>query len=226
MCLMSFLRVSCVAAAVYTAAISAFAQGQPNRLNPYTPSPVAAVTSSTPSLPVVERNAVKPSAATDRSTSFSATDIYRIGSGDVIFINITNSLTGKGYYQVRPDGTIDFPLAGERVIASGKTADAVARMLESSITLYRQPKVEVRIREYASHRVTLLGLVSNGGTRFIQREALPFYVICADAGINPAAKKVAIRDGRSKVITTYDLRHPDTANIVINAGDEMEFIGS
>src|SRR6476620_9996357 len=51
-----------------------------------------------------------PSAADlSRSTAYSPTQIYRIGVGDVLYINIVNSSNGKGFYTVRNDGTIDYP---------------------------------------------------------------------------------------------------------------------
>jgi hypothetical protein len=160
------------------------------------------------------------------SFAYSATQTYRIGVGDVLHVNIINSSNGRGFYPVRLDGTIDYALAGDNIVVAGLTVEAVGQMLASSIRLYRDPKVEVKIREYASHRVVVSGLVSNGGVRYIQREAVPLFVIYADADVNPRATKLAIRDGRTNAVKTYDLHDPNTANIVVNTGDELDFLGT
>lgn len=228
MCLISFQMRALLIACFFIAAASVSAQN-PQRNNPYTPSPVAVsqVTppkaSYIPASVKVEQSRNASPKSSDRSVSFAATDIYRIGAGDVIHIDITNSPNGHAFYQVRSNGTIDFPLAGENVTVAGKTTEAVEKMLESAITLYTHPKVKVKVREYASHRVTLSGLVSNGGAIFIRREAVPLYVICADAGVNPKASKVTVRDGRTNAVNTYDLRDANTGNVVINSGDWVEF---
>jgi protein involved in polysaccharide export with SLBB domain len=162
----------------------------------------------------------------DRSISYSPTQIYRIGVGDVLYINILNSSDAKGFYSVRNDGTIDYALAGDNIVAQGRTPEALGKMLASGITLFRHAKVEVRVREYASHRILLSGLVSNGGVLYLQRESIPLFVICAGAEVNPKARKVAIRNGRTNAVSTYDLRDPNTLNVVINPGDELDFLAS
>jgi hypothetical protein len=98
-------------------------------------------------------------------------------------------------------------------------------MLESAISLYASPRLEVKVREYASHPIVISGLVENGGTRYIQREAVPLFVICADAGVNSQAKKVTIRSRRAQTPQTYDLSDPKTAEVIVETGDELEFQG-
>lgn len=188
------------------------------------PQVVARVAPDT--VPVRTSSAPARTPDTDRSVSHPATSIYRIGVGDVLYINIVSTTNARGYYPVRTDGTIDYPLAGDNVVAAGLTCEALERMLASSISLYREPKIEARIREYASHRIVISGLVSNGGVRYIQREALPLFVICADAEVNSKATQVIVRDGRTNAVRTYDLHNPNTPNIVINTGDELEFVGA
>jgi len=154
------------------------------------------------------------------------TQVYKVGPGDVLFIDLTNSQNGKGYYSVLEDGTVDFGLSGEKIIVNGKTPDEIARVLESRITLYRDPRVEVRVREFASHNITVSGLVSNGGRQYIQREAVPLYVVRAQADVNSRATKVIIRSRTLGVATTYDLNSAVTENILIRPGDDIEFTQS
>jgi protein involved in polysaccharide export with SLBB domain len=194
---------------------------------------IPALAQDTTNLAVAPRDAIARNtphqltgSSNEEARPLPATDIYRIGIGDVLYINILNSSNGKGFYPVRLDGTIDYALAGDSVVVAGRTADEVDRMLSSSIRLYQNPKVEVKIREYGSHRIVLSGLVSNGGVRYIPREAVPLFVVCADAGVNPKAARLLIRGGRSNDVRTYDLRDPETADIVVQAGDELDFLGS
>ncbi len=212
MCLISSIRILPVITGVFLAvAVS----GQSlSRNDPYTPSPVAIKTAS-----FKTAETVKP-APLARDTQ-----VYKVGPGDVLFIDLTNSQNGKGYYSVLQEGTIDFGLSGEKMIVNGKTPDEIARALESRITLYRDPHVEVRIREFASHNITVSGLVSTGGRQYIQREAVPLYVVRAAAEVNPRATKVIIRS-RSNTAGTYDLRSPATDDILIRQSDDVEFTQS
>jgi protein involved in polysaccharide export with SLBB domain len=213
MCLISSIRSLPVLAALFLATV---VSGQSlSRNDPYTPSPMAIKTASY----------TTPDAA-GSPLSNRETQIYKVGPGDVLFINLTNSQNGTGFYPVLQDGAIDFGLSGEKLIVIGKTPDEIARVLESKITLYRDPQVEVRVREFASHNITVSGLVSNGGRQYIQREAVPLYVVRAAADVNPRASKVIIRSRTLGVASTYELNSAATENILIRAGDDIEFTQS
>jgi len=219
MCLISTIRVlPVIAGLLLTTAI--YGQSVASRNNPYTPSPSSAGRDTIAS---VSYNRIEKPRI---STLPAETQVYKVGPGDVLFINLTNSLNGKGYYSVLQEGTIDFGLSGERIMVNGKTPDDIARILESRISLYRNPRVEVRVREFASHNVIVSGLVSNGGRLYIQREAVPLFVIRATAEVNPRATKVTVRSMIRGTVTTYDLRAATTDDILIRAGDDIEFTRS
>jgi protein involved in polysaccharide export with SLBB domain len=212
MCLISSIRFLPVLAGLF---LTTVVNGQSvSRNDPYTPSPVAMKTSYKTS------ETVAPVALSRE------TQVYNVGPGDVLFINLTNSQNGRGYYSVLQDGTIDFGLSGEKLMVNGKTTSEIARVLESRITLYRDPRVEVRVREFASHNITVSGLVSNGGRQYIQREAVPLYVVRAQADVNPRATKVIVRSRTLGTATTYDLRSALTENILVRTGDDIEFTQS
>jgi protein involved in polysaccharide export with SLBB domain len=148
---------------------------------------------------------------------------YKVGVGDVLFVDLKNSPQGSGYYTVRRDGTIDYPLAGENVLVADQTAGFVAEMLAAGITLFPNPRVEVKVREYVSHQITVSGMVERPGNKVIQREAVPLYVIRAEAGVDVMAMKVSVKRTPDAKAETYDLRKPDTDNILIYAGNSVEF---
>lgn len=235
-------------------ALGAFSQSSDGRSrnNPYSPSPKGKVVQAPPANSsgpkgdgsvsfVMERGSAQPAvaennrpsiaqatfkiakAAEDRS--LSPTEIYKIGAGDVLYIGLQNSSQGSGYFTVRADGTIDYPLAGENVKVTDQTVEIVEENLASAITLFKDPAVEVKVRQYASHRVKVGGLVDNAGEKFLQREAMPLFAIRAEAGANPKATRVAIRRGDSQNMEVHELNDPKTEALLIRSGDNVEFTG-
>lgn len=151
------------------------------------------------------------------------TEIYLVGPGDVLFINLRNAPNGAGYYTVRSDGSIDFPLAGENPSVLHKTTAQIEDLLSKATTVYSSPQIEVRVREFASHKITVLGMAERVGERFLQREALPLFVIRTDALVSSAAKEVHIRREDRTKLETYDLRDEKTGDVLVFAGDSVEF---
>lgn len=156
--------------------------------------------------------------------AMSPTEIYKVGAGDILFIGLRNAAQATGYYTVRPDGTIDYPLAGENVHVADQTVEAVEEFLAGSITLFKDPQVEVKVRQYGSHKVSVSGLVDNAGEKFLQREAMPLFAIRAEAGTSPKATKVSIRRGTQRP-EILDLSDPKTENTLVHPGDAIEFLG-
>jgi len=151
--------------------------------------------------------------------------IYKIGVGDVLYVNLKNSAQASGYYTVRPDGTIDFPLAGDHVVVAEQTIDAVEESLVSGITLFPDPQVEVKVRQYGSHQIKVSGLVDNAGEKNLQREAIPIFVIKADAIVSQKATKVLITRAPLLKAEAYDLRDAATDNVLVYPGNSVEFAG-
>ena len=204
------------------------------RNNPYSPSParktatdsaVTAVSSET-DLSADARVAItRGNERKGRPTGTGSllTEVYKVGVGDVLLVDLKNSSQGSGYYTVRANGTIDYPLAGENVPVVDKTADAIKTMLRSAITLFPDPDIDVTVREYCSHRATVSGMVNNSGGRSLQREAIPMFVIRADAVVDPKATMAVIIRGSGNATESYDLHDKDTDNVLVYPGDTVEF---
>jgi protein involved in polysaccharide export with SLBB domain len=154
--------------------------------------------------------------------SLAPTENYRVGVGDILFINLQNSSKGSTYFTVLNDGTIDYPLAGEMVPVTGMTTDEIEDFLREKIKLYENPLVSVKVREYSSHKISVLGLVEKSGERFIQREAVPLFVVRAEAVVQSKASRVIIRRADSRV-ETFDLKDEKNENLLIFPGDIVEF---
>ena len=215
--------------------------------NPYFPSPVAKAKQDEPQRVPATTKVVQPlvAAVAKQDTQIdirpsvtqqtyqpaktiteqpaSSTDIYRVGVGDVIFINLKNAANSSGYYTVRENGMIDFPLAGEKIVVTGRTANEIAEMLASGITLYPDPRVEVKVREYGSHKIRVSGMVEFQGETSLQREAIPLYVICAQAGVEPKATKALVRRTDLGKVETFDLHDGASDKVLIYPGNSVEF---
>lgn len=223
-------------------AISAQENSPRGKQNPYSPSPGKNAKTQPPAIPQEiafrtqddsapkqeERPTVAQStfniAKTASVKTLPPTEVYKVGVGDVLFINLKNSPRASGYHTVRPDGTIDFPLAGEHVVVADQTVESIEEIIASSITLYTDPQIEVRVREYGSHRIAVSGRVERAGEKNLQREAIPLFVIRAEAMVDPTATKVRITRAPLLKAETYDLRDPKTEDVLIYPGNSVEFI--
>lgn len=161
-----------------------------------------------------------PPAAED----FSLSSIYRVGVGDVLDIRLLNSFTPRStLYSVIEGGLIDLPVAGGPIAVAGLTTEEIQRRIASELkrrAVEEGARVSVGVRQYASHSVIITGLVSNPGTRFLRREAVPLYVIMAEAQARLDAGRVAImRLGTEKHV--IDLSDPSALNFMIRPGDML-----
>lgn len=219
--------------------ISVFSQSNDgHRNNPYLPSPMTKVKQAEPpqvSIPKVVRPEtaveIRPAVARLTNAEFkksdlspiSPVDIYKIDVGDIIFINLKNAPNSSGYYTVKTNGMIDFPLAGEKIVVAGHTTDEVSRMLAAGITLYADPQVQVKVREYRSHKIAVSGMVDQSGESSLQREAVPLYVICAQSGVDAKATKAVVHRADISKVEIFSLHEANSDKILIYPGTLVEF---
>jgi|GEM_PF-1764749 len=146
------------------------------------------------------------------SVTAQPTEIYKIGAGDVLDIRLLNSASKEStLFTVLESGAIDYPLAGqEPVQVAGLTADEIGELLKEKVKLYENPEIAVTIRDYASHTVSVLGLVEKPGTKALRREAIPLYVILAEAIPHQTANKATILRGVDKQTLTVNLEDNET----------------
>lgn len=156
------------------------------------------------------------------TASIAPTEIYKVGTGDVLFINLQNAAKASSYYTVLNDGTIDYPLAGAMVQVGGRTVDEIEELLREKIKLYENPQISVKVREYGSHPINVLGLVETPGEKNIQREAVPLFVIKAEAVVQSKATHAIIKRANSHTETLV-LKDTNSDNVLIFPGDIIEF---
>jgi protein involved in polysaccharide export with SLBB domain len=135
------------------------------------------------------------------------TNLYRVGPGDVLDIRLLNAATREStLFTVMAGGLLEYPLAGEPIQAAGLTTDEIDQRLTSKIKLYDNPQIVVSVREYTSHSVIVSGMVNDPGTKMLRREAMPLYVVLAEAQLKPEAGRATIMraDGQSVMVNLSD----------------------
>jgi protein involved in polysaccharide export with SLBB domain len=147
------------------------------------------------------------------------TSIYRVGVGDVLDIRLLNAATREStLFTVMAGGLLEYPLAGDPLQVAGLTTDEIDERLTAKIKLYDKPQVVVSVREYASHTVIVAGLVNDPGTKVLRREAMPLYVVLAEAQLKPEAGRATIMraDGKSLEVNLTD---PKATTTIVLPGD-------
>ena len=193
-----------------------------------TPLAASGANASTSDAPVKTVTTV-PGAAPATNTAANATaaavkapapeSIYRIGAGDVLDIRLLNAQTREStLFTIMPGGLLEYPLAGEPLQVGGLTTDEIGARLTASIKVYEKPQVVVSVREYVSHSVIVTGLVSDPGSKALRREAVPLYVVLAEAQPRPDAGRATIlRPGGQSIVV--DLSDTKEAAALVFPGD-------
>ncbi|HEV7645338.1 MAG TPA: polysaccharide biosynthesis/export family protein [Pyrinomonadaceae bacterium] len=170
----------------------------------------------------VKNSASDKNSAVAKNAGKPATELYRVGTGDILDIKLLNSDTKEStLFTVMEDGSIDYPLAGGVVQVSGLTNDEVEELLAARVTLYENPELSVTVRSFASHSVTVLGQVEKPGNKSLRREAVPLYVLLAEVVPNSLADKVMITRADRQTIN-IDLNDSGANDTLIYPGDMIK----
>ncbi len=89
-----------------------------------------------------------------------------IGPGDIFEVRVYDEVNLSAEYRVEVDGTIDFPLIGQIEVA-GLDPTAVAARIRDELRereILIAPHVSVRVQEYNSRRVSVIGAVRTPGS--------------------------------------------------------------
>lgn len=160
------------------------------------------------------------------SVTAASTQIYRVGVGDVLDIQLSNYPSRNStLFTVLPDGVLEYPLAGNPIVVNGMTTAQIATLLQQRIKIFDNPKVKVDVREYVSHAVTIVGFVSAPGTKILRREAVPLYTMLAEALVLPeAARATIMRPGAPPIVV--DLKDARLSAALVVPGDSIKVTGA
>lgn len=154
-----------------------------------------------------------------------SSQIYRVGIRDVLDIQLPdNPGRNSTLFTVLNGGVLEYPLITDPIVVAGLTTPEIAELLRQRLKIFDNPTVVVRVRDYASHSVTITGFVSAPGTKILRREALPLYAILAEALVLPeAASATIIRQGGSPIVV--DLKDANLSSTMVVSGDVIKVSG-
>ena len=150
------------------------------------------------------------------------TKIYRVGPSDVLDVRINESASQSTLFTVTPTGFLEHPLLPEPLQVRGLTVDEIGAAFEAELkrrALVENPKVTVGVRDYGSHMILVSGLVKDSGTKILRREAIPLYVVVADAQPLPEAARVTVLRNESNQTFEIDLTEAKEMNLLVRPGD-------
>ena len=152
------------------------------------------------------------------------TEIYRVGTGDILDIRLLNvSSKDSTLFTVMEGGLLDYPLAGEPIAVEGMTPEEIADLLIEKIKLYESPEIIVNVRDFASHKITITGLIEKPGVKLLRREEVPLFVILAEAIQHPEAASADIirADKQTLSVNLEEL----TNDVRVRNGDMIRISG-
>ena len=213
-------------------------QGPPPSNKPRVQSPpnaesvqVSMSVNQPPSTPVKTESAADTKEADNANSAandLALTKIYKVGPSDVLDIRINDSSPPQStLFTVTPSGFLEHPLLVEPLHVGGLTVDEIRARLESELkrrALIENPKVSVGIRDYASHTILVSGLVKDSGTKILRREAIPLYVVIADAQPLPEAARITVVRNESNQTFEIELGHATDMNLLVRPGDVITLL--
>jgi protein involved in polysaccharide export with SLBB domain len=176
------------------------------------PSPPSAT--STPE-PAENSKEVKPTA--------ELTKVYRVGVGDVLDIRIAGGNTESStLFTVSSSGQVEHPVLGHPVKVFGMTTDEISEAFGAELrrrSIRDGSNPQVGVRDYNSHSILVSGLVKEPGTKILRREAIPLYVVLADAQPLPEAGFVTVLSQHTVKSRTVQLSDPEQTSMLVLPGD-------
>ena len=133
----------------------------------------------------------KPAAASASKVALTTNDDnrYRIGPGDVLDIRILNRPNlSREAVRVEGGGMIRMPLIDTEIQAGCKTEGELAKEIAERYTkFYRNPQVDVFIKEYHSRQVAVIGAVNEQSRFELQRRIRLLELLSYAKGPSPKA---------------------------------------
>ena len=158
------------------------------------------------------------------SRALPPTALYRVGVGDVLDIRLADMPTREStLFTVLNPGVVEYPLLSGAVSVQGLTTEEIAALLSREIKVIDNPRLNVIVRDYASHAVTISGAVDSPGKKVLRREALPLYTVLAEALPRPEATSVTItRAGKNQ---TLSMANEQSMSMLVLSGDIIKVTG-
>jgi polysaccharide export outer membrane protein len=138
--------------------------------------------------------------------SVAETESLLVGPGDLIYIEVFDTPEMTQQARVTDAGTVRLQLIGELRVA-GETVGGAAKIVEQALImgkLMRHPQVAVKIQEYATQDVSILGEVKNPGSYPIITAQSILKLIASAGGLTAIAdRNITIKRAKELASTTY-----------------------
>ena len=156
------------------------------------------------------------------NNEMALTRIYRIGPNDVLDVRIADSTSSQStLFTITPAGLLEHPLLAEPMPVGGLTVEEITSRVQDDLKrrALDSTKVTIAVRDYASHAILVSGLVKDPGTKILRREAIPLYVVVADAQPLPEAARVTVMRNEANQLFEIELAQSSEMNLLVRPGD-------
>jgi polysaccharide export outer membrane protein len=155
-------------------------------------------------------------------------DAYIVQPGDVLTISVWKEKDLQGEVAVRPDGGINFPLAGDVVVA-GKTIEQIQKDIAAKLTRYvPDPVVTASVKQSQGNKIYVVGQVNRPGEFASNRTIDVMQALSMAGGPNPYASVNKIKiirriNGEQKIFyfkySRVEKGKDLEQNIILQGGD-------
>ncbi|HXK12488.1 MAG TPA: polysaccharide biosynthesis/export family protein [Vicinamibacteria bacterium] len=151
------------------------------------PAPPEAVPPA-PDAPATAQAPAAEAPATQAPATPAARGDYEVGPGDVLEVNVYGNEDLSRVVTVQTNGTISYPLLGEVQVAGLTVAEVqrkITNLLEKDYLV--KPQVEVKVREYQSQFVSVVGEVNSPGRKPLRGRTRLIDLLTEAGGFKPTA---------------------------------------
>ncbi len=153
------------------------------------------------------------------------TRLYKVGVGDVLDIRIPGNMTEEStLFTVSSSGQVEHPILGHAVKVLGLTTEEISDLVGAELkrrSIAGGANPEVGVRDYNSHTILVSGLVKEPGTKILRREAIPLYVVLADAQPLPEASQVTVMSQQTVKSRTIEIANAAQTSMLVRPGDVL-----
>src|SRR5262245_1811 len=135
---------------------------------------------------------VAPPPAEILRTNASAPTPYRIGPGDELDVRFPFHPDFTSHVEVRPDGRVSLPGAGEGEVAGLTPTELEQRVVEQTRSRLRNPEVVVILTRLAEQRIYVGGEVARPGYVVLHGDLTPLQAVIQAGGFKNTAELASV----------------------------------
>lgn len=124
---------------------------------------------------------------------------YRVGQGDELSVQVLGEKDFSGAFVVRTDGTLQYPYL-KKMVVEGKTTEEIQEELSDALKggYLVDPQVTVKVTQYQSKRILILGAVARPGPYSLSQETKILDAISMAGGIAGGGKQIIVLRSENK----------------------------